>query len=84
MEWHVKEHVGKLEVFKSTEADGTSSEVQWVSARIVSKPLAGITKDSTQFPLREEGRQTPNPVLSREENKDVEVLTFGNKLGQIH
>lgn len=50
----------------------------------VSKPLAGTTKHSTQIPLREGGRQTPNPVLSREENKDVEVLTFGNKLGRIH
>lgn len=85
-EGHVKECVGKLGVFKSTHANGTSPRAPGVPADGVSKPLAGTSEDSSHPGDIPEGGwiQTQNIALSRDENKDAGVLMFGKKLGQIH
>lgn len=85
-EGHVKECVGKLGVFKSTHANGTSPGAPGVPADGVSKPLAGTSEDSSHPGDIPEGGwiQTQNIALSRDENKDAGVLMFGKKLGQIH
>lgn len=85
-EGHIKECVGKLGVFKSTHANGTSPRAPGVPADGVSKPLADTSEDSSHPGDTPEGGwiQTQNIALSRDEKKDAGVLMFGKKLGQIH